>query len=333
MTIDFAGFTGETLHGALQEPLDKIRAGRLTPESVAIRILLPDMTEPAAVPALADGRDDPAVRERAAAIARRHIEAIVDSVHELADLGLVREASVQVRAHSAASLMKLYIVNGEEVFFGFYPVSKHTVSVKGKPTAIRDLAGKDSTLFHFTVDDDDHSIGTPFVEQSQPGSTASGPSSATSTPRDAPRRAGHLVASRRTPVPRLRRTDLQHLRRLPRPAVAAELRGIVRHHGLPVSPELAVNRRPPRRPAPTRPHTADPRDRHALQQAETKAADSAAPTPGGHEVIRAAVASGQALPSSATTRRRQSAPTLTGTHCSDPSASWRLATTGCHRPT
>jgi DNA-binding GntR family transcriptional regulator len=31
VTIDFAGFTGETLAGAIQEPLDKIRVGRLTP--------------------------------------------------------------------------------------------------------------------------------------------------------------------------------------------------------------------------------------------------------------------------------------------------------------
>src|SRR3954463_8317662 len=42
--VDFAGFSGETLHGALAEPLDKIRAGRLTPETIHVRILLPDMT-------------------------------------------------------------------------------------------------------------------------------------------------------------------------------------------------------------------------------------------------------------------------------------------------
>jgi hypothetical protein len=119
------------------------------------------------VPALADGRDDPALRQREAGIARRHVEAIADSVHELADLKLVQEATVKVRAYAAASLVKLYIVNGEEVFFGFYPVLRHSVTVRGKKTAIRDLAGKDSTLFHFTVDDDDHSIGTPFVEQSK----------------------------------------------------------------------------------------------------------------------------------------------------------------------
>ena len=38
VTVDFAGFSGETLHGALAEPLDKVRAGRLRPESLTVRI-------------------------------------------------------------------------------------------------------------------------------------------------------------------------------------------------------------------------------------------------------------------------------------------------------
>jgi hypothetical protein len=44
--VDFAGFSGETLHGVIQEPLDKIRIGQLRPESLSIRILVPDAREP-----------------------------------------------------------------------------------------------------------------------------------------------------------------------------------------------------------------------------------------------------------------------------------------------
>ena len=40
VSIDFAGFSGETLHGAPQEPLDKIRVGQLVPESIEIRVLI-----------------------------------------------------------------------------------------------------------------------------------------------------------------------------------------------------------------------------------------------------------------------------------------------------
>jgi hypothetical protein len=167
VTIDFAGFSGETLHGALQEPLDKIRAGRLTPDEVRIRILLPDMRAATAVPSRGDGADDEQVRVRAAAIARRHVEAIRDSVAELHDLQLVRTAAVEVRAHASLALVKLYIVNNEEVFFGFYPVLKHAVRIGGSSVTIRDVMGKDSALFHFTTDDEDQAVATPFVEQAR----------------------------------------------------------------------------------------------------------------------------------------------------------------------
>jgi hypothetical protein len=87
VSIDFAGFSGETLHGVIQEPLDKIRLGQLVPESIDIRILIPDTRQPWAIPCrVADLADEPAFRERAEQISHRHTEAIA----ELADLGLVK---------------------------------------------------------------------------------------------------------------------------------------------------------------------------------------------------------------------------------------------------
>jgi DNA-binding transcriptional regulator YhcF (GntR family) len=168
VSIDFAGFSGETLYGALQEPLDKIRAGRLTPESIDLRILLSDMTVPMALPCGVESNDDdPAVRERADRIARRSVEGIVDSVAEIADLGLVASAETRVRVHGIAPVFKLYILNGIEAFFGFYPVVEHTVRVKGKPVAIYDPMGKDATLFHYAISGDDTSTATQYVEQAK----------------------------------------------------------------------------------------------------------------------------------------------------------------------
>lgn len=168
VTVDFAGFSGETLHGLIQEPLDKIRAGQLTPESLSIRILLPDMTMPSAIPVRADtGTDDPTLRERAEHIARRHTEAILESVRELAELELVPNAAAEVRAHKSAALFKLYLINNEEAFFGFYPVIKHSVTVKGKKVAIYDVLGKDIPLFHNTVNDETASDGAQYVEQAR----------------------------------------------------------------------------------------------------------------------------------------------------------------------
>jgi len=168
VTIDFAGFSGETLHGAIQEPIDKIRVGRLTPEEIAIRILVPDLTVPEGLPALAStGEDDRAVRARSEQITRRSSQAIVATVQELADFELVKSATAQVRVYRTSPLFKLYILNSEEVFFGFYPVVEHTVTVAGKPTGIFDAMGKDAILFHYASNDDSTALSSQYVQQAE----------------------------------------------------------------------------------------------------------------------------------------------------------------------
>ena len=168
VSIDFAGFSGETLHGVIQEPLDKIRVGRLTPEAISIRMLLVNTATPWTLPCRTeDLTDDPEFRERAATITQRHTQAISDSVHELADLGLVQQASVQIRVHNLTPLFKLYILNNDEAFFGFYPVREHKVTLNGETRPMYDLMGKDAVLFHHTISDDDTSIGSQYVEQAR----------------------------------------------------------------------------------------------------------------------------------------------------------------------
>jgi DNA-binding transcriptional regulator YhcF (GntR family) len=168
VSIDFAGFSGETLHGVVQEPLDKIRIGQLRPESITMRILIPDTHRPWAFPCRAeDLADEPAFRDRAEQITRRHTESITESVTELADLGLVGSATAQVRVHGGTPTFKLYLLNGEEAFFGFYPLTEHTVALHGQPVPMYDLMGKDVTLFHYEKGDDPTGIGAQFVEQAQ----------------------------------------------------------------------------------------------------------------------------------------------------------------------
>ncbi len=168
VSIAFAGFSGETLRDALTETLDKVRAGQLAPESITVRVLLADLTVPVALPARAETQsDDPAVRERAERITRRAAGGILDQVQELADLGLVRSATADIRVLASSPPFKLYLLNDEEVFFGFYPAVERTVAIKGEPLAIYDLMGKDATLFHFAVSDDDTSVGTQFVQSAQ----------------------------------------------------------------------------------------------------------------------------------------------------------------------
>ena len=166
VSIDFAGFSGETLHGIIQEPLDKIRTGRVKPDSVTIRLLLPDTSKPMVLPCRADDlADDPDNRARLDRLVTRHAHAILDTLDELASLGLIREASVQIRAHSCPPLFKMYILNSEDMFFGLYPIVKHTVTMPGGPRDIYDLMGKDSVVFHHSV----HSghADQQYIEQAQ----------------------------------------------------------------------------------------------------------------------------------------------------------------------
>lgn len=168
VTVDFAGFSGETLHGAIAEPLDRIREGRLRPDSLAVRLLVPDTSQPWSLPATVDDlSDSPAFRKRATRIMERHTAAVVDSVKELAELGLVNTATAQVRTYPAVPLFKLYILNGEQTFFGYYPVVEHTLDLEGESVNIWDLMGKDATLFHLARDTDPDSTGSQFVSQSQ----------------------------------------------------------------------------------------------------------------------------------------------------------------------
>lgn len=168
VSIDFAGFSGETLANTLAEALDKVRAGRLTPSSIALRVLVTDTTRDLAVPRRVDAdSEDSSIRRRSDRINRRSLDALIDGVTELGDLGFLESASAQVRVHELAPTMKLYILNSHEVFFGFYPIIEHTITVGGEAVPIYDVMGKDATLFHFSGNDDDTSDGPQFVEQSR----------------------------------------------------------------------------------------------------------------------------------------------------------------------
>lgn len=166
VNIDFAGLSGETLHAALTEPLDKVRAGRLTPKSIAIRILVPDTTKPWIIPSrLPDHSDMPEIRERFRKLFARYIGGLTDTVEELAGLGLVDEASVRVRVHDLTPLFKLYLINDEDMFFGLYPAYAHTVKLGGEDVEFLDLGGKDAVLFHHSANEDADATGTQQVAQ------------------------------------------------------------------------------------------------------------------------------------------------------------------------
>ncbi|MFG2638122.1 GntR family transcriptional regulator [Streptomyces sp. NPDC048362] len=168
VSIDFAGFSSETLHAALQDPIDKIRVGRLTPASIKIRILVPDMHVPQAAPVLkSDRSDDPRLRMRMHDMMVGFTRGIANQVHELSFLGLVPETQVQVRVHSGTQFFKLYVINEEDAFFGYYPIRPNKVVVQGEAVEIFDLIGPDATLFHYSINEGESSSGAQQVDQAR----------------------------------------------------------------------------------------------------------------------------------------------------------------------
>lgn len=168
VSIDFAGFSGETLHGAIVEPLDKVRAGRLRPDSISVRILVPNPAVPWTLPARVDDLgDSPAFRQRARQIMQRHTQAVVDATNELGELGLVADVHAEVRVAPAVPLFKLYLLNDQDAFFGYYPVQEHAVELDGQLVPMWDLMGKDAVLFHHRADVDPESMASQYVQQSR----------------------------------------------------------------------------------------------------------------------------------------------------------------------
>lgn len=165
--IDFAGYTAETLHTAVLEPLDKVRDGRLTPKSIRLRLLLSDTSGPLAIPSRAgdDPGDDERIRARMARTIDRYAGGLADAVNELADLGLVDDAQVAIRVHAAAPLFKVYLVNDTDLFFGFYPIVEHDVTIGRETVPTFDPMGKDTELFHHAADSDPDSTGSLYVQE------------------------------------------------------------------------------------------------------------------------------------------------------------------------
>ena len=167
VSIDFAGFSGETLHGVVQEPLDKIRTGEIKPSSVTIRMLLPDTTRPMAVPCrVEDLADDPDYRARMHQVTGRHAYAILETVQELARLGRIKETSTEIRAYQVPPLFKLYLLNGDEAFFGLYPLVEHNIPFPDGSHTMYDLMGKDAMVFRHSAGSG-NAADAQFVAQAQ----------------------------------------------------------------------------------------------------------------------------------------------------------------------
>lgn len=167
LSIDFVGFTAETLYGALSEPLDQIRSRRWSPRTVKIRLLLPDMDTHLSLPAAVDGEPEvsAAARARMAGITAHYTGELKRTIEELSDLAHIPESSVETRVLRGAPMSKIYIINNAKVLTGFYPVREAHITVKDEKRAFYDPMGKDAALFTYVLDDDPESPDSRYVNE------------------------------------------------------------------------------------------------------------------------------------------------------------------------
>lgn len=148
VTIDVLSLTSETLYAAIQAPLQRIREGVLQPESVAVRLLLPESDKPLAIPRLIADPADPRPMERFRRLANSQAIALQSALEALSDLDLVQEVAVELKSVPFAPLHKLYLLNGTEALFAYDEVIARTVPYGGADLEIYDVLGLGATLFH-----------------------------------------------------------------------------------------------------------------------------------------------------------------------------------------
>jgi DNA-binding transcriptional regulator YhcF (GntR family) len=165
--IDAVCLTAQSLIPALGEPLRLIHEGRLRPERIDARILLPSRDINLAFPVSVDAgsEEDDAVHQRW--LAMRNAQGQVLQ-YNLQALRATHDIDVQVtfRALPFTPPVKLYLLNGVEALFAHYMITRREESTdSGETLEMYDTLGSESLLVSFGQRAGERDAA--FVEQSQ----------------------------------------------------------------------------------------------------------------------------------------------------------------------
>ena len=154
VTIDFFGFTCETLATLLKPRLDKMRRpGAFRLDSLRIRVLVPAVSTHLALPRVVAAPGDLRPLERLRDITTRSIGVLHTAITELRIRGLIPDAVFEVRTARMTPQVKLYIINGNMALRGWYEVSEELVQLpvegggdEAEDVLIYDLVGLEAPL-------------------------------------------------------------------------------------------------------------------------------------------------------------------------------------------
>lgn len=164
--VDAACLTAETLMLAVGEPVRLIHEGRIRPQSIDVRILLPsrDITLAFPVPVEDSGDAEAPVHQRW--LAQRNAQGHVLR-HNLLALRSSHGIDVRVtfRALPFTPPVKLYLLNETEALIAYYMIARREEPMESGTLDMYDTLGTESLLFSFEKGAGERD--TAFVEQSQ----------------------------------------------------------------------------------------------------------------------------------------------------------------------
>ncbi|MER6284778.1 GntR family transcriptional regulator [Streptomyces sviceus] len=168
ITLDVYTLTSESLDAHIRLQVERIRGGYLTPQRIALRMLLPDETQVLPYPRVKGDESDPRPQERLRAITQRHTESLKRLLIDLETEGRVPSVEVEIRHVPLTPDFKLYLLNGVEVLHGMYVVEERRMTLDDREvvTAL-DVIGLGATLTHHVKDSDPKSPGSVFVDGMQ----------------------------------------------------------------------------------------------------------------------------------------------------------------------
>ncbi|WP_244317645.1 winged helix-turn-helix domain-containing protein [Streptomyces bauhiniae] len=164
--VDAVCLTAQSLIPALGEPLRLIHEGRVRPERIDVRVLLPSRDISLAFPVPVDPEGDDADPVHRRWLAMRNAQGQVLQ-YNLNALRATHDIDVHVtfRALPFTPPAKLYLLNGAEALYAYYMVTRREEPTDTGTLEMFDTLGSESMLFSFEKRSGQRDAS--FVEQSQ----------------------------------------------------------------------------------------------------------------------------------------------------------------------
>ncbi|MFF5002094.1 GntR family transcriptional regulator [Streptomyces phaeochromogenes] len=164
VTLDVYTLTSESLDAHIRMQAERIRDHEISPQRIALRMLLPSEELKLPYPTTKGASDDPRLQDRLHEITQRHSASLKGALRVLRTDRLVPTVDIEIRRVPIAPTFKLYLLNGSEALHGPYEVIERTIELDdGEEVVALDVLGLGATLTHYEKDDDPNATGTVFV--------------------------------------------------------------------------------------------------------------------------------------------------------------------------